>query len=200
MAECLIGEYLVVKGIITRSQLEETLKLQEEKGGFIGDILVKLGYATEEKIICCLSRQLRIPYVDLKTFMFRSDVVKLIPEDMAWRYNVIPLSKIEGVITVAMSDPLNLPVIDKIQEITNCEVQPVFATRSDIHNAIYKFCDVTKKTESSESAYSQATMDPQTKEMKTTVDSDIRAVMNTLDNITKDISKLKNYLKQILKT
>ena len=200
MAECLIGEYLVIKQIITRSQLEEALKVQQEKGGFLGDILAKSGYTTEEKIIGCLSRQLQIPYVDLKTFIFRPEIIKLIPNDMAWHYNIIALAKIESVITLAMSDPLNLPILAKVRQITNCEVQPVFATRSDIHNAIYKFYDANKKTEFSESANVQPSINSERGEARVTVDSDVKAVMNILDNMIKDINKLKNYLERIIKT
>ncbi|MFH1413369.1 MAG: hypothetical protein ABIG56_00780 [Candidatus Omnitrophota bacterium] len=200
MPEWLIGEYLVVKGLITRPQLKEALKAQREKGGFLGDVLVKFGYTTEEKIVSSLSRQLRIPYVDLKTFIFKPEVVKLIPEDLSLHHNIIALCKIEGVITVAMSDPLDLALIRKISQVTNCEVQTVFATRSDISDAISKSYDGKKTTEVLES-FKSPIGDLQTKEeIKMAVDSDIESMMTLLDSIVKDIGRLRSYLARVIKT
>lgn len=197
MSEWLIGEYLVIKGIINRPQLEEALKLQRQRGGLLGEILVNSGFTTEEKIIGCLARQLRIPYVDLKTFMFKPEVVELIPRDIARRYDIIALSKIEGIITVAMTDPLNLPVIKKISDLTNCEVQTVFASRADIRNAIYKLYAKEAGVVTLESASAQtAPFHPEGP--RASIDSDIKSMISILDKIIKDISRLRYYLIRLL--
>ena len=89
-----LGELLLEKGIINEAQLEKALKIQKEKGGLIGQILVILGYAKEEEIAQVLTVQYGFPYLPLESYEISPDAIKLIPENVAKQYNLISLHRI----------------------------------------------------------------------------------------------------------
>lgn len=134
-----LGELLLEKGIINEAQLEKVLKLQKEKGGLIGQILVMLGYAKEEEIAQVLTVQYGFPYLPLESYEIGADVIKLVPENVAKQYNLIAVDKIGSLITISMSNPLNAQAVEDIEMLTGCKVQVFISTMSDINNAIKKY-------------------------------------------------------------
>ena len=139
----LLGELLLERGIINQAQLEKALTIQREKGGLIGQILVGLGYVSEEAIAQALTVQYGFPYLPLESYDITPEVIKLIPENVASQYNLIAVDKIEDLVTVAMSNPLNAPAIEDVEMITKCKVQVFVSTMTDVNNAISKY--YTKK-------------------------------------------------------
>ncbi|MDG5813827.1 ATPase, T2SS/T4P/T4SS family [Chitinispirillales bacterium ANBcel5] len=133
-----IGEVLIEQGLITQEQLEQGLAEQKVSKLQLGKCLIKLGFITEEKLVDVLSAQLDIQHVVLEHFSFNSNLLKIIPEEMARKYKVIPLFEQEGVITVAMADPSNLRTIDHLKFKTGKEVEPVIATEKEIVAAIQR--------------------------------------------------------------
>jgi len=133
-----LGELLLERGIIDAAQLEKALRVQREKGGLIGQILVMLGYAKEEEIAQALTVQYGFPYLPLDCYEINQDAVKLIPENVARQYNLISIDKIGDLLTIAMSNPLNIQASEDIEMLTKCKVQIFVATMSDISNAIKK--------------------------------------------------------------
>jgi hypothetical protein len=81
-----LGDVLVQQRLISQEQLQQTLELQRQTGKKTGRLLIESGVITEELLANGLARQLRIPFVNLKTFPFRADVVKLLPESAARRF------------------------------------------------------------------------------------------------------------------
>lgn len=134
-----MGELLRERGIINEAQLEKALKIQREKGGLIGQILVMLGYAKEEEIAQALTVQYGFPYLPLENYEINSDAIKLIPENVAMQYNLIAIDKIGDLMTIAMSNPLNVQAVEDIELITKCKVQVFVSTMTDISNAIKKY-------------------------------------------------------------
>ena len=134
-----LGELLLERGIITEAQLEKTLKIQREKGGLIGQILVMLGYAKEEEIAQALTVQYGFPYLPLEFYEINTEAIKPIPENVARQYNLIAIDKIGDLLTIAMSNPLNAQAIEDIELITKCKVQVFVSTMTDINNAIKKY-------------------------------------------------------------
>lgn len=135
----LLGELLLERGIINQAQLEKALTIQREKGGLIGQILVGLGYVSEEAIAQALTVQYGFPYLPLESYDITPDVIKLIPENVASQYNLIAVDKIEDLVTVAMSNPLNIQAIEDVEMITKCKVQVFVSTMTDVNNAIGKY-------------------------------------------------------------
>ena len=134
-----LGELLVERGIINDSQLEKALKIQKDKGGLIGQILVMLGFAKEEEIAQALTVQYGFPYLPLECYEINADAVKLIPENVCVQYNLITIDKIGDMLTIAMSNPLNFQAVEDIETLTKCKVQVFVSTMTDINNSIKKY-------------------------------------------------------------
>jgi type IV pilus assembly protein PilB len=83
-----LGELLTKASLISPDQLKEALKLQKETGGKLGETLIKLGFVAEEDITECLSQQFGVPSINLAHFEIDSSVIKLIPADVARKYNI----------------------------------------------------------------------------------------------------------------
>jgi type IV pilus assembly protein PilB len=131
-----LGDILVDAGKITQEQLEYSLELQKKRGDKLGKILVDEGIITEDEIIQVLEYQLGIPHVILEKYYIDPEVAKIIPESLARRYNVIPIKKYKDMLTVAMSDPMNIFAIDEIKMATGLGIQPAIASEEDIRSAI----------------------------------------------------------------
>lgn len=134
-----LGELLLERGIINEAELDKALKIQREKGGLIGQILVMLGYVKEEEIAQALTVQYGFPYLPLENYEINVETVKLIPENVATQYNLISIDRIGDLMTIAMSNPLNVQAIEDIELLTKCKVQVFVSTMTDITNAIKKY-------------------------------------------------------------
>ena len=113
--------------------------MQREKGGLIGQIIVMLGYAKEEEIAQVLTVQYGFPYLPLESYEISADVIKLIPENVAKQYNLIAVDRIGSLLTISMSNPLNIQAVEDIETLSGCKVQVFISTMSDINNAIKKY-------------------------------------------------------------
>jgi MSHA biogenesis protein MshE len=109
-----LGDVLVQQRLISQDQLQQTLELQQQTGKKVGRLLIESGVITEELLADALARQLRVPYINLKTFPFRGDVVKLLPESAARRFRALALEDKGDSLLVAMADPLDLFAYDEI--------------------------------------------------------------------------------------
>jgi MSHA biogenesis protein MshE len=112
-----LGDVLVQQRLISQEQLQQTLDLQRTTGKKMGRLLIETGIITEELLANGLARQLRIPFVNLKTFPFRADVVKLLPESAARRFKALVLEDKGDTLLVALGDPLDLFAFDELTRI-----------------------------------------------------------------------------------
>ena len=131
-----LGELLVDCKLITPQQLEEALALQKDRGGLLGQILVHLGYITEEAIAQSLTAQYGFPYLPLGGYEIDSEVAKIIPEHVAKQYGLIAVDRVGSVLTVAMSNPLNRQAIEDIEMMSHFKIQIFVTTGSDVNEAI----------------------------------------------------------------
>ena len=134
-----LGTLLVERGVITASQLEQALKTQKERGGLIGQVLVSMGFAKEEEIAQILTVQYGFPYLPLAAYEISREALMLIPENVARQYNLVPVDKIGALLTIAMSNPLNIQAIEDIEMLAQCKVQVFVSTMTDVNNAINKY-------------------------------------------------------------
>src|SRR5512136_1218306 len=107
-----LGEVLVRSQLISRQQLTKALDEQKGSNEKLGEILQRLGFATEEDIVECLSHQCGVPSINLRHFEIDPNVAKIIPVDLARKYNVIPVNKTGATLTLAMTDPTNIFAMD----------------------------------------------------------------------------------------
>jgi len=143
-----LGEILVKETLITSDQLKQALEYQTSHGGRLGSCLMKLGFVTDDEITEVLSRQYGVPSINLKYYEVDPTVIKLIPQDTAIRYQIVPLSRVGSTLTIAMTDPTNVFAMDDIKFMTGFNVEPVVASESAVNEAISKFYgDVTSVEE-----------------------------------------------------
>ncbi|MBZ5527733.1 MAG: type IV-A pilus assembly ATPase PilB [Acidobacteriia bacterium] len=142
-----LGEILLKEGMINQEQLQKALEQQRTTGGKLGSCLTKLGYITDDDITGVLSRQYGVPSINLSYYEIDPTVIKLIPQDTAVRYQVIPLSRVGSVLTIAMTDPTNVFAMDDIKFMTGFNVEPVVASESAITDAIGRFYGAAANSE-----------------------------------------------------
>ena len=134
-----IGELLLREGLVTQEQLNKALYEQKHNGTRVGYNLVKLGYVKETDLTRMLARQHKMPAVDLTKFQVDPRIAKLIPPELALKHSVLPLKRDGRTLTVAMSDPASMSVLDDIKFITRLDIFPVIAGEFTLRNAITKF-------------------------------------------------------------
>ena len=133
-----LGDLLVKEKVITQEQLEAALKTQKETNARLGSVLVKLGYMSDDDVTNFLSRQYGVPAINLSYFEVDAAVVKLIPQETAKRYQILPLSRVGASLTIAMVDPTNVFAMDDIKFMTGFNIEPVVASESAILEGIEK--------------------------------------------------------------
>ncbi|GMR04778.1 MAG: type IV-A pilus assembly ATPase PilB [Thermodesulfobacteriota bacterium] len=131
-----LGELLLKEKLITSEQLQKAVEAQKEGGGRLGYNLTKLGFISERDLTVFLSKQYGIPTIDLANQEIDPEIIKLIPEDVARKYQLIPVSRTGSALVIAMSDPSNIFAIDDIKFLTGYNVEPIVASDEAIREAI----------------------------------------------------------------
>ena len=133
---------LVRDGIVTYETLEKAEELANVQHVNIGQALINSGILSEDTLLKFLETKLHIPYVNLEDYTPDPKCFKYISFPDARRYKIIPLFKIEEILTVAMSDPLDLFAIDKIIETAECSIEPVISSEASILKKIDEYYNV----------------------------------------------------------
>lgn len=134
-----LGEILLEKGLINKGQLTLALNNQRISGKRLGKILIDEGFVSEQDIVNLLEMQLGIHQVQLDDIDISTEVVRIIPESLARKYNCLAYKIEDGVLYVAMADPLNLVAVDDLSVATKYQVESCFAVSEDIKRLINKF-------------------------------------------------------------
>jgi len=134
-----LGDILVKDSLISADQLKQALDYQKKNGGRLGTCLVKMGLVSDDDITAVLSRQYGVPSINLKFYEVDPTVIKLVPQETAIRYQIVPLSRVGSTLTIAMTDPTNVFAMDDIKFMTGFNVEPVVASETAISEAIHKF-------------------------------------------------------------
>ena len=143
-----LKQALVNEGVITTEQLAVAETTAQSENESLARILVQLNFVTEEQVVSFIGEKMHVPYVNINNYSVDREVLDLIPEKIARRYNIIPLFKIENVLTVVMSDPLDIISIDDISAVAGCKVEAAIASYDSIDAAIdqwYGIGDVRKQ-------------------------------------------------------
>ena len=135
-----IVNVLLERKLITHEQLDEVMALQHASGGRgLQQILVERGFVTESDLMAAISQGLGIPPVNLARMRLDPSLKTLISRDMALQYQLIPVSCMGQMLTVAMADPLNVFALDTIATTTGLAVNPLLATSKEIRDAINQY-------------------------------------------------------------
>jgi chromosomal replication initiator protein DnaA len=111
-----LGELLIEEGLLNEEQLQEALKVQQVEGGFIGQIMVRLGFVTQEAVASLLVKQCKIPHLSLMDYDVDPDVLRLVPEEVCRRHHLLPIDKLGRILTVAMVDPLDIDALEDVRK------------------------------------------------------------------------------------
>jgi type IV pilus assembly protein PilB len=136
-----LGDLLVREGLIDNEQLARALQEQKGSNDKLGSILVKLSFVTEENLIAFLSRQYGIQSITLSQLDIDPEVLKLVPEQIARKYEVLPVKLQGNTLTLAMGDPTNVFALDDVGFMTNLQVIPAVASQAAIRQAIDRAYD-----------------------------------------------------------
>ncbi|HYR37862.1 MAG TPA: type IV-A pilus assembly ATPase PilB [Methylomirabilota bacterium] len=136
-----LGDLLVREGLIDNEQLARALQEQKGSNDKLGSILVKLSFVTEENLIAFLSRQYGIQSITLSQLDIDPDILKLVPEQIARKYEVLPVKLQGNTLTLAMGDPTNVFALDDVGFMTNLQVIPAVASQAAIRQAIDRSYD-----------------------------------------------------------
>jgi type IV pilus assembly protein PilB len=131
-----LGDLLVAEGLITPEQLARALAEQKGTTEKLGGVLVRLGLLTEDQLIGFLSRQYGIPSITLSQLDIDPEVLRLVPPQIARKYEVLPVKRVGNTLTLAMADPTNVFAVDDVAFMTNLQVLPVVASQASIRQAI----------------------------------------------------------------
>src|SRR6185503_594924 len=131
-----ISDILVEKGLLGREQLGEALALQKSEGLRLDRAIVQMGFMTERKLLEVMSQQLHLPLADLTDISIDQQTLRSLPLKLVYRKRLVPISRQNGTVTVATSDPFDLYVFDEVKLLTGLNVQPVLAPREDIEKVI----------------------------------------------------------------
>src|SRR5256714_742000 len=142
-----LGEILVRENLISPQHLKEALDYQRQHGGRLSFNLVKLGLVSDDMITAVLSRQYGIPSVNLDLFNIDPIVLSLIPQEVAQKHSVLPLSRVGATLTLAMVDPTNVFAMDDVKFMTGLNVEPVLVAESSVQQAIAKYYGSSREIE-----------------------------------------------------
>ncbi len=131
-----LGERLIAAGLINASQLELAAREQKRRGGPLGKLLIDLGIVPAEKLSNFVAREAQARMVDVNRMVIDKAVMDLVPMDLCRRFRALPVSRVNGTLTVALADPLNVLAIDTLHQVTGLHIDVVTATEQDILNFI----------------------------------------------------------------
>lgn len=136
-----IGDLLVQKGLITHEKLKEALSLQHttHKNKTLGQILLELGYVGKNELYAILAVQSGYPYIDLKCCLLDPKVLALVPLEVSRKYHVLPIDKIQDILTLAMVNPLDNIALEEIEEITKARVKVFLTHQKDFEEVFAKY-------------------------------------------------------------
>ncbi len=136
-----LGQLLITRGVITSEQVEKALAEQSEKGHrkLLGELLVERGFCTENQIAAALAQGYGVPYAQVSPKICDAKMFEILPREFLEEHIVLPLFKVHDVLTVAVSEPTNVFLIDEIERISGCKVQIVCATAKDIKGTLQTY-------------------------------------------------------------
>jgi type IV pilus assembly protein PilB len=127
-----IADALVEDGLLTLKQVEDLLAQQKKEGTRLLKLILQKSYVSEQDMAVSMGRVLNTPPINLARVTIAPDVADLLPREMAHTHKVVPVSRLENKLFLAMADPLNVLAIDDVRRITRLEISPMIASEKAI--------------------------------------------------------------------
>jgi type IV pilus assembly protein PilB len=140
MAQRKLGQILVDLGYLSEDQLWDVLEEQKQSPGeVIGQVAIRMGLVTDEQVTEALAEQWGMPVVNLQETTIPPKVLEMVPQTMAEIYKIMPISLKETVLTVAMAEPQNLEALDDLRNFLGYEVRGAVSNMKDVETAISRY-------------------------------------------------------------
>jgi type IV pilus assembly protein PilB len=137
--ECKLGELLVQESVISQEDLDRALQTQESSGSSLGRVLQDMGLTSEWEMAAVLGKQINVPFITLSQYEIDPEVLESIPQEIVKKYKVVPVDRTGDTLTVALSDPANIFMLDELRLLTKSQIVPVISFDSDIAEAIERY-------------------------------------------------------------
>jgi type IV pilus assembly protein PilB len=136
-----LGEILQQRGVVTAEQIENILSHQSSNGHqkLLGEMLVERGYCTENDIASALAEAYGVPYAQVSPKVCDPNIIEILPRDFLEEHSILPLFKVYDTLTVAVSEPSNVFLLDEIERLSGCHMQVVCATAKDIQATLQAY-------------------------------------------------------------
>jgi type IV pilus assembly protein PilB len=134
-----IADALVEDGLLSAGQIEELLEQQKKEGARLIKLIVDKAYVSEQDLAVSMGRVLNVPPINLSRVNIPPEIVELLPREIAHNYKVVPVSRLENKLFLAMADPLNVLAIDDVKRITKLEIAPLIASEKAIIDKLNAF-------------------------------------------------------------
>jgi MSHA biogenesis protein MshE len=131
-----IGDLLVEHKIISENQLMQALADQKKSGHKLGRALTELGFISEDQLLEFLSRQLQIPYIDLKHYKYKAETVRMVPETTARRYRAIALDDSQDTVLIGMADPTDIFAFDELNKVLKKPIRMAVVREAELLRTI----------------------------------------------------------------
>lgn len=131
-----LGELLVSVGLVTEEQIQEALALQKTTKKRLGDQLVASGYITQKQLIEAMQMQLGIEFIDLSDYEIPAELARVIPKNIAKRFQIVPIRVSGDTLFLAMSDPMNFMAIEDAKTASRKKIVPMITYGDSIERAI----------------------------------------------------------------
>jgi len=141
-----IGAILLDRGLISRRQLEDAIEEQRRSGERLDRVLVRLGIVTREQVLQAVGDQFHMPVVELASLTVDTDVLGALPARLVYNQNCVPISRENGTLTIATSDPFELTVLDELRLLTGSTIELVLADEEELRDFIRRHYGVGSDT------------------------------------------------------
>lgn len=138
-----LGEMLIEAGLLDAKDLEQALRDQKRSGLKLGEYLIRKGILREVQIVDLISRQLKIDKYSAARYPYNPELRELVPVEMAQKYQFVPLRRRGNLLTVAMTDPMDITALDAVEIETNLEVEPIICSERDLLQLIGSIYGIT---------------------------------------------------------
>jgi len=145
MGRMRLGRRLIRSQIITESQLENALHIQEATGKKIGEIIVEEKYATEKQVVQALAKQFKFRYIDLTKIDIDKEMIEFFPKSIVAERWILPLEKSESSITIIVADPLDSATFTNLEFLFGCKIEIILTHWQALTESIKKYYQLEPK-------------------------------------------------------
>src|SRR5690349_17309295 len=174
-----IADALVEDGLLSRKQVDELMEQQKREGTRLLKIIADKAYVTEQDMAVCMGRVLNTPPVNLSRIGLAPEIAELLPRDVCHTHKVVPLSRLENKLFLAMADPLNVLAIDDVRRITKMDVTPMIASEKSIIEKLHHL-------DSGKAGTMEDIIQDAAKKAENDADGEIETIKETVEEVNLD--------------